>query len=154
MALKVRVFLSTYSTLKNVHQIDLEREDWHLALIHIMLCIVESRDVGRSENLKLQIINPRLYKVWTIENNTNLYSIFCLIKSSRIDFFLPAFSHDITKEFWKNSHFENMRAAFLLRCQNSLRWGKSSICHWNIDSWKQKLSFGWVMVPKNNQNII
>ena len=31
-------------------------------------------------------------KVWTIKNNTNLNSIFCLIKSSKIDFiFLPAF---------------------------------------------------------------
>ena len=25
------------------------------------------------------------------------------------------------KEFWKNDHFENMRADFLRRCQNSLR---------------------------------
>ena len=30
-------------------------------------------------------------------------------------------AHDITKEFWKNSHFENMTDGFLLRCQNSLR---------------------------------
>ena len=39
-----------------------------------------------------------------------------------------------------------MRAGFLLRCQNSLRWEICLICHWNIDSWKQKLSFGYVMV--------
>ena len=33
-----------------------------------------------------------LNKVCPIENNTNLNSIFCLIKSSKIDFiFLPAF---------------------------------------------------------------
>ena len=38
-------------------------------------------------------------------------------------------AHDITKEFWKNSNFENMRAVFVLRCQNTLRWGKSLICH-------------------------
>ena len=44
-------------------------------------------------------------KVCPIENNTNLNSIFCLIKSSKIDFvFLPAFylndkAHDMTKEF-------------------------------------------------------
>ena len=30
-------------------------------------------------------------------------------------------AHEITKEFWKNSHFENMTADFLLRWQNSLR---------------------------------
>ena len=58
------------------------------------------------------------------------------------------------KEFWKNCHFENMRAIFLLSCQNSLRWGKSLICHWNIDSWKQKLSFGYDIVPQNGQNFI
>ena len=61
---------------------------------------------------------------------------------------------EFTKEFWKNSHFENVRADFLLRCQNSLRWDICLICHWNIDSLKQKLSFGYVMVPKNNQKII
>ncbi len=62
--------------------------------------------------------------------------------------------HEITKEFWKNCHFENMTAGFLLRCQSSLRWEICMICHWNISSWKQKLSFGYVMVPKNNQKII
>ena len=30
-------------------------------------------------------------------------------------------AHDITKEFWKNSHFENMTAGFLLWCKNLLR---------------------------------
>ena len=29
---------------------------------------------------------------------------------------------EITKEFWKNSHFRNVTAGFLLRCQNSHRW--------------------------------
>ena len=62
--------------------------------------------------------------------------------------------HEITKEFWKNSHFENMTAGFLLSCQNTLRWEICLICHWNIDSWKQKLSFGYVKVPKNNQKLI
>jgi hypothetical protein len=31
---------------------------------------------------------------------------------------------------------------------------KSLICHCNIDSWKQKLSFRYVRVPKINYNII
>jgi hypothetical protein len=30
-------------------------------------------------------------------------------------------AHDIPKEFVKNSHFEDMTAGFLLRCQNLLR---------------------------------
>ena len=98
-------------------------------------------------------------KVCPIENNTNLDSIFYLVKVQKLLLFFYLhltwlLAHDITKEFWKNSHFENMRAVFLLSCQNSLRWEKSLICHWNIDSWRQKLSFGCVMVPKNNQNII
>ena len=28
--------------------------------------------------------------------------------------------HESPKEFWKNNHFENMRAIFLRTCQNSL----------------------------------
>ena len=50
--------------------------------------------------------------------------------------------------------FENMATVFLLRCQNSLRWEISLICHWNIDSWKQKMSVGYLMVPNIDQNII
>ena len=42
-------------------------------------------------------------------------------------------AHNFPKEFWKNSHFENMTAVFLLRCLNSLRWEISLIYHWNID---------------------
>ena len=29
--------------------------------------------------------------------------------------------HESLKEVWKNSHFENLRADFPRRCQNSLR---------------------------------
>ena len=31
-------------------------------------------------------------------------------------------AYEIAKEFWKNSHIENMTAGFLLRCQNLLRY--------------------------------
>ena len=40
------------------------------------------------------------------------------------------------KEFWKNNHFENTRAGFLLRCQNPLRQNTSKIMHFQI--WKNK----------------
>ena len=63
-------------------------------------------------------------------------------------------AHGIPKEFWKSSNFENMTAVFLLRCQNWLRRKISLICHWNIDSWKQKFTFLCVIVPKNDQNIV
>jgi hypothetical protein len=68
-------------------------------------------------------------KVWTIKNNTNLNSIFCLIKSSKIDFiFLPAL-YLIMWLMKSHKNFEKIRAVFLLRFQNSLWWGKILICY-------------------------
>ena len=63
-------------------------------------------------------------------------------------------AHNILKDFLKKSLFANMTAGFLLTCQKSLRREISLICHWNIDSLKQKLSFVYGMVPKYDQNII
>ena len=38
-----------------------------------------------------------------------------------LTFILPEYLfHESPKEFWKNNHFENMRASFPRRCQNSL----------------------------------
>ena len=54
------------------------------------------------------------------------------------------------KRIWKISHFENMTDGLLQRNQISLRWEICLICHWNIDSWKQKMFFRYVMDPKNN----
>ena len=63
---------------------------------------------------------------------------------------------EITKEFWKNSQFENMLTGFLLRCQNSLRWEICLICHWNLKCWfmEAKVVF-WICYgpkkwPKNH----
>ena len=68
-------------------------------------------------------------------NQTKVWSIFSLMKSSKKVLFLYLrVPHDITKDIWKNSHFENMTTGFLLRCQNSLWWEICLICHWNIDS--------------------
>ena len=63
-------------------------------------------------------------------------------------------AHESPKNFEKISILENVTAGFLLRCQNSLRWEISLICHWNIDSCKQNMSVGYVMVPSIDQNII
>ena len=60
---------------------------------------------------------PILYKRYY------LFYYFSLIKSSENQFYfftciLPDyFVYERPKDFWKNSHFENMRAGFLLRCQ-------------------------------------
>jgi hypothetical protein len=37
--------------------------------------------------------------------------------------------HENPKEFWKNSHFENIRAGFLRWCQNSLWQNSPEIMH-------------------------
>ena len=62
---------------------------------------------------------------------TKVYSKILLMKSSRNSFiFLPdCVSHETSKEFWKNNHFENMRADFLRRCQASLRQTSPEMMH-------------------------
>ena len=37
--------------------------------------------------------------------------------------------HESPKEFWKNNHFENMRADFLRRCKNSHRQTSPETMH-------------------------
>ena len=107
--------------------------------------------------------NPYLLILWIYIINSyskwirqKIYQFFINRKLKKILYFVTYIltnnvPHEITQIFWKNSQFENMMAGFLLRCQNSLRWEICLICHWNIDSWKQKLSLGCVMVPKSNQ---
>ena len=68
------------------------------------------------------------------KKQNDLYSKNILEKSSRNNFFftcnLPDYmSHESLKEFWKNYHFENMRATFLRRCQNSLRQTSHEMMH-------------------------
>ena len=63
-------------------------------------------------------------------------------------------AHDITKEFWKNSHSENMTAGFLLRCQNWLWYEISLIWHWNVKLLMQNWSFVYGKVPNDDQNVI
>ena len=92
-----------------------------------------------------------------LRNKINQTKVFFINKKLKKSFYfltciLPNHTpHEITKEFWKNRQFKNITAGFLLRCQHSLQWEICLICHWNIDSWKQKLSFGYVMVTKSNQ---
>ena len=46
-------------------------------------------------------------------------------------------AHDIFKEFWKNIHFENMTAGFLLRCQNLLWQIPPKMMH--FQAWKNMI---------------
>ena len=65
----------------------------------------------------------------------NLFQYFSLMKSSKNKFYfltciLPDYvAHKSSKFFWKNIHFENMRAGFLLSCQNSLRQTTHKMMH-------------------------
>jgi hypothetical protein len=47
-------------------------------------------------------------------------------------------AHEISKEFFKNSHFEDMTAGFLLSCQNLLRQISPKMMH--FQAW-EKLIF-------------
>ena len=53
-------------------------------------------------------------------------------------------AHGIPKEIWKNSHFENMKAGFLQRCQNLLRHFTPEMIH--FQAWKKEIL--------NNNNVI
>ena len=69
-------------------------------------------------------------------------------------YFLTAFHLII----WLMTYPKNFEKISILKiwqlgCWNSLQWEITLICHWNIHSWKQKLFFVYVMVPKNDQNI-
>ena len=50
-------------------------------------------------------------------SSENLKKMFYFFTYILIDYLV----HEITKEFWKNNHFENMTAGFLLSCEKSLR---------------------------------
>ena len=72
------------------------------------------------------------------------YQFFIDKKLKKTFYFLTCISpnyvpHQITKEFWKNSQFENVTAGFLLRSQNSLRLEICLIWHWNIHGSKSSL---------------
>ena len=61
-------------------------------------------------------------------------TIFISEKFKKLFYFftciLPDYvAHDITKDFFLNSHFENMTAGFLLRCQNLLRYFTPEMMH-------------------------
>ena len=64
-------------------------------------------------------------KEWEHEKETKVNSEFLLTKSSGIISYFTSIlpdhmTHDSSKKFLTNSHFENRRAGFLLSCHNSL----------------------------------
>ena len=98
-------------------------------------------------------------KDWAGKKVTILYSTQQWLKFQKLFNLLTCIlldyvAHEITKRILKNINFENMTAVFLLVCQKSSRCEISLICCWNNDSRKKKITLGYVMVSKNDQNII
>ena len=98
-------------------------------------------------------------KDWAGKKVTILYSTQQWLKFQKLFNLLTCIlldyvAHEITKRILKNINFENMTAVFLLVGQNSPRCEISLICCWNNDSRKKKMTLGYVMVSKNDQNII
>ena len=90
-------------------------------------------------------------KDWPVEKETKVYQKSYYWNVQKIILFLfftcilsDYVADEITKEFWKNSHFENMRADFPLKCQNSLRWNTPEIMH--FQAWKKNVFTN--IVPK------
>ena len=98
-----------------------------------------------NNNARYEDINALSFVVnWRLIGNENDKSFFknVIIKKFKKQFhfficILPDhLSHKSSKEFWKNSHFENMRADFLRRCQNSLWQTSPEIMH--FQAWKKE----------------
>ena len=72
---------------------------------------------------------------------TIVISKILLVKSSDTNFIfcilLDYVPHESFKEFLKNSHYENMRACFLRRCQNSLWQTSPEMMH--FQAWKKNI---------------
>ena len=94
---------------------------WLLLLCHIVfatengtyLSILDSDSKRIRQKFYTFFINEMFKKM--------LHFLICILPS-----YVP---HEITKEFWKNSHFEKITAGFLLRCQNRLRWNTPEKMH-------------------------
>ena len=108
--------------------------------------VYQNREVRKSLRLhiaRLCCISAVYVYSYSIQKRQSI-SIFLLLKSSNNIFYffsciLPDYvAHESLKEVWKNIHFENMRAGFHLRCQNSLRFVTPEMMH--FQPWKKNIS--------------
>ena len=75
-----------------------------------------------------------MYSLFTFKSHKSIFKNFINEKFRKWFYFftciLPDYvPHESFKEFWKNSHFKNTRASFLLRCQNTLRQTTHEMMH-------------------------
>ena len=81
------------------------------------------------------------YSLMHKKPDSTIFKNFIRKKFIKWFYFLPAFYlimclMKVKKNFEKNSHFENTRAGFVLRYQNSLRQNTSKMMH--FQAWKNK----------------
>ena len=79
-------------------------------------------------------------KDWGLEKYTKFDMIFFDKKFRNCVYFFTCIlsdymAHEIPKYFFLNSHFEDMTAGFLLRCQNLLRQISPKMMH--FQAWKK-----------------
>ena len=90
------------------------------------------------------------YRLMHEKRDKSILRIFINEKFRKLFYFftciLPNYlTHESQKDFWKNSHFENTRAGFLLWCQNSLWQNTSKMMH--FQAWKNKDFMQYYVVP-------
>ena len=143
------------------HNIIITFVEFHLAYLTLSRIIFEytTRLILREfKRVQIQVrfqngFTPMVVKTGRLKRS-QISILFLSIKNLRRRFDLFTYIsidylvHEITKEFWKNSHFENMRTGFLQRCQKSLRCKISLIClkYWIIEA---KVGFRICHCPKN-----
>ena len=94
--------------------------------------------------------NLGMYRLMHEKRDKSILIIFINEKFRKLFYFftciLPNYlTHESQKDFWKNSHFENTRAGFLLWCQNSLWQNTSKMMH--FQAWKNKDFMQYYVVP-------
>ena len=90
------------------------------------------------------------YRLMHEKRDKSILRIFINEKFRKLFYFftciLPNYlTHESQKDFWKNSHFENTRAGFLLWCQNSLWQNTSKMMH--FQAWKNKDFMQYYVAP-------
>ena len=119
---------------RNQKQINDKIKPFHVILYVIFGCFLGQKFV-------MIIGKQASYRLMHEKRDKSIFRIFISKKFRKWFYFftciLPNYlTHESQNEFWKNSQFENTRAGFLLRCQNSLRQNTSKMMH--FQAWKNK----------------
>ena len=109
-----------------------------------------NRNEAKKKCSSLDCPNLETYRLMHEKRDKSILRIFINEKFRKLFNFFPCIllnylTHESQKDFWKNSHFENTRAGFLLWCQNSLWQNTSKMMH--FQAWKNKYFMPYYIVP-------